>query len=127
MSSSDPYRIEVVAIAEYIEAQSRPDDDHHVFAYHITIHNTGSRPARLLSRHWIITDAHGRIKEVRGEGVIGEQPLLAPGEHFSYTSGCELATEVGTMQGSYRMQASDGHLFDADIPPFVLAMPRVLH
>lgn len=127
MSSSDPYRIEVVAIAEYIEAQSRPDEDHHVFAYHITIRNTGTLPARLLSRHWIITDASAKVQEVQGEGVIGEQPLLAPGASFSYTSGCVLATAVGTMQGSYRMQAADGHHFDAGIPLFVLAMPRVLH
>lgn len=127
MSSSDPYRIEVVALAEYIEAQSRPDDDHHVFAYHITIRNTGTQAARLLTRHWIITDASGKVQQVQGEGVIGKQPLLAPGESFNYTSGCVLATAVGTMQGSYRMEAADGHRFDAEIPLFVLAMPRVLH
>jgi ApaG protein len=131
VSTSDtpapPYRIEVSARAEYIAAQSRPEDEHYVFAYHITIRNTGSLPAQLISRHWIITDGNSRVQDVRGQGVIGEQPLLAPGESFSYTSGCVMATPVGTMHGSYQMTADDGHRFDAAIPPFMLAMPRVLH
>lgn len=127
MSTSDTYRIEVTAQAEYIAAQSHPEDDHYVFAYHITIRNTGSIPAQLISRHWIITDGTGKVQEVHGQGVIGEQPLLAPGESFRYTSGCVMETPVGTMHGSYQMQAADGHRFDAEIPTFMLAMPRVLH
>ncbi len=127
MSTTDPYRIEVSAEAEYIAAQSRPDEDHFVFAYHITIRNVGSASAQLLSRHWIITDGNGKVQEVHGKGVIGEQPMLAPGESFRYTSGCVLETAVGTMHGSYQMVATDGHRFNAEISPFMLAMPRVLH
>lgn len=127
MSTTDPYRIEVSAEAEYIAAQSRPDEDHFVFAYHITIRNVGSVSAQLLSRHWIITDGNGKVQEVHGKGVIGEQPMLAPGESFRYTSGCVLETAVGTMHGSYQMVATDGHRFNAEISPFMLAMPRVLH
>lgn len=127
MSTSETYRIEVEAVAEYIEAQSNPDDDHYVFAYNITIRNTGTVAAKLISRHWIITDGTGQVQEVHGQGVVGEQPLLAPGETFRYTSGSVLETAVGTMQGSYQMEAVDGHRFSADIPAFVLAMPRVLH
>jgi len=122
-----PYCIEVSAKAEYVASQSHPEDEHYVFAYHITIRNTGSQPAQLLSRHWVITDGNDKVQEVHGQGVIGEQPLLAPGERFSYTSGCMIETAVGTMHGSYRMVAGDGHHFDAAIAPFVLAMPRVLH
>lgn len=124
---SEPYRIQVTAVAEYVAEQSRPQDDHYVFAYHITVMNTGSVRARLLTRHWIITDGNGKVQEVHGQGVIGEQPVLAPGQAFRYTSGCVLATPVGTMQGSYRMCADDEHEFDADIPAFVLAMPKALH
>jgi ApaG protein len=127
VSPSEPYSIEVEAVAEYVPSQSRPDDEHFVFAYHITVRNTGSIAAQLLSRHWIITDGNGKVQEVRGQGVIGEQPTLAPGESFRYTSGCMLETPVGTMHGSYQMQAADGHRFDAGIPPFMLAVPRVLH
>lgn len=127
MSSPETYRIEVSAEAEYIPAQSRPDDDHYVFAYHITIRNIGEQSAQLLGRHWVITDGNGKVQEVHGKGVIGEQPQLDAGDEFRYTSGCVLETAVGTMQGSYQMIAADGHRFDADIPPFMLAMPRVLH
>ncbi len=127
MSTPDSYRIEVEAVAEFVEAQSNPEDDHYVFAYHITIRNTGSVAAQLISRHWIITDGTGNVQEVHGQGVVGEQPLLAPGESFRYTSGCVLETAVGTMHGSYQMVAADGYRFSADIPAFVLAMPRVLH
>jgi len=127
VSSTDTYRIEVQAVAEFVPAQSRPEDEHYVFAYHITIRNTGKESAQLMSRHWVITDGTGKVQEVHGQGVIGEQPLLAPGDSYSYTSGCVLETPVGTMHGSYQMVAEDGHAFDAEIPPFMLAMPRVLH
>lgn len=127
MSTKETYRIEVEAVAEYIEAQSNPDDEHYVFAYHITIRNTGTVAARLISRHWVITDGTGQTQEVHGQGVVGEQPLLAPGESFRYTSGSVLETAVGTMHGTYQMEAADGHHFNAEIPTFMLAMPRVLH
>ncbi len=127
MSTSDKYRIQIEAVAEYVAEQSDPDDERYVFAYHITVTNTGSIPAQLISRHWVITDGHGKAQEVRGLGVIGEQPVLAPGQQFSYTSGASIPTAVGTMHGSYQMVAEDGHRFDAEIPPFMLAMPRVLH
>lgn len=127
MSAAANYRIRVEAVADYVAEQSDPDDDRYVFAYHITITNTGEAPAQLISRHWIITDSNGKVQEVRGQGVIGEQPRLAPGEQFRYSSGCVLETPVGTMQGSYQMTGDDGHRFDAEIPPFVLAMPRTLH
>ncbi|AYH45269.1 Co2+/Mg2+ efflux protein ApaG [Azoarcus sp. DN11] len=127
MSDSEKYRIKVTAVAEYVPGQSAPEEDRYVFAYHITLTNTGSVGAQLLSRHWIITDGSGKVQEVRGQGVIGEQPVLAPGEQFSYSSGSVLETAVGTMQGSYQMVAADDHRFDVEIPLFVLAMPRVLH
>lgn len=127
MSAPGNYRISVEAVAEYIAEQSAPDDDRFVFAYHITIRNTGEVAAKLISRHWIITDSNNKVQEVRGQGVIGEQPRLAPGEEFRYSSGCVLETPVGTMQGSYQMNAEDGHRFEAEIPPFILAMPRTLH
>jgi ApaG protein len=127
MSESEKYRIKVEAVAEFVPGQSDPDEDRYVFAYHITITNTGSVAAQLISRHWIITDGAGKVQEVRGLGVIGEQPLLAPGQQFTYSSGSVLETPVGTMQGSYQMVAEDGERFDAEIPAFILAMPRVLH
>lgn len=127
MNPSEKYRIQVDAVAEYIAPQSDPDENRYVFAYHITVSNTGSEPAKLLSRHWIITDGAGNRQEVRGEGVVGEQPRLAPGEQFRYTSGSVLETPVGTMHGSYQMVADDGHRFDAPIAPFTLAVPRVLN
>jgi ApaG protein len=98
-----------------------------VFAYTITITNTGSVAAQLISRHWIITDAESHVQEVRGDGVVGEQPMLNPNESFEYTSGAAIATPVGTMRGSYQMVARDGVSFDAPIPEFTLAMPRMLH
>lgn len=127
MSHDERYQIDVQAVAEYVAEQSRPEDEHYVFAYHITIRNLGSVTARLLARHWVITDGNGKVQEVRGEGVVGEQPVLAPGQHFRYTSGCVLETPVGTMHGSYQMLAADEHRFEATIAPFVLAVPRVLH
>ncbi|HOY03169.1 Co2+/Mg2+ efflux protein ApaG [Zoogloea sp.] len=123
----DQDAIEVKAVARYIEEQSSIEANRYVFAYHITIRNTGQVPAQLVSRHWIITDAEGAVQEVEGAGVIGKQPLLRPGEQFEYTSGCTIATPVGTMKGSYRMVAEDGSRFDAPVPEFTLAMPRTLH
>ncbi len=111
----------------YIADQSDPANDRYVFAYTITITNTGSVAAQLLSRHWVITDATDKVQEVRGKGVVGEQPHLRPGESFEYTSGSAIATPVGTMQGSYQMVADDGTKFDVVIPEFTLSMPRVLH
>lgn len=127
MSTSEKYRIAVEAVAEFIPEQSDPQENRYVFAYHITVSNTGEVAAQLISRHWVITDGSGKVQEVRGQGVIGEQPVIAPGERFQYSSGCGLETPVGTMHGSYQMIAEDGHRFEAPIPPFVLAMPRVLH
>ena len=107
--------------------QSSPDDDRYVFGYTITIRNVGELPAQVISRHWIITDANNEVQEVRGLGVVGHQPLLKPGEAFEYNSGCVLATPIGTMKGTYQMVGEDGTRFDAEIPEFVLAIPRVLH
>jgi ApaG protein len=119
--------ISVRTRAAYVAEQSDADEGRYVFAYTITITNVGSIAARLVSRHWIITDADNRVQEVRGMGVVGEQPLLQPNESFEYTSGAAIATPVGTMRGSYRMEAQDGVAFDAPIPEFTLSVPRVLH
>jgi ApaG protein len=127
MPDTKKYRIEVQPVAQFIPDQSDPDQDRYLFAYTITVTNTGEVPAQLVSRHWIITDAHEEIQEVRGLGVVGKQPLLKPGESFQYTSGSSLTTPVGTMKGTYQMVAEDGTHFDAEIPEFTLAMPRVLH
>ena len=127
MPDSRKYRIEVVPVAQFIPDQSSPEDNRFLFAYTITIRNIGEIPAQLVSRHWIITDPNEAVQEVRGLGVVGKQPLLKPGESFQYTSGSQLATPVGTMKGSYQMVAEDGTHFDADIPEFTLAMPRMLH
>jgi ApaG protein len=127
MPDTKKYRIDVQPVAQFIPDQSDPDDNRYLFAYTITITNTGEVPAQLVSRHWIITDAHEEIQEVRGLGVVGKQPLLKPGESFQYTSGSSLTTPVGTMKGTYQMVAEDGTHFDAEIPEFTLAMPRVLH
>ena len=121
------YAFDIEITTRFLDDQSRPGEDRYVFAYTINIRNTGDVPARLLDRHWIITDANGRVEEVRGDGVVGEQPLLQPGEHFEYTSGAVLETSVGTMQGSYGMLADDGTRFEAPIPAFTLAVPRTLH
>lgn len=126
-TSKEQDAIEVRAVAQYIEEQSSIEANRYVFAYRITIRNTGQAPAQLVSRHWIITDAEGAVQEVEGAGVVGKQPLLRPGEKFEYTSGCTIATPVGTMKGSYRMVAEDGSRFDAPVPEFTLAMPRTLH
>ncbi len=121
------HRIEVSAATRYLPEQSDETTGRYVFAYTITIRNTGLVGARLISRHWIICDAHSQIQEVRGKGVVGEQPLLHPGQSFEYTSGTALKTPVGTMRGSYQMHAEDGTEFDAEIPEFALSVPRVLH
>jgi ApaG protein len=127
MAESRKYEIEVAAVTQYLEEQSDPASGRYVFSYTITIRNTGTVAAQLISRHWIIADAESHVQEVRGLGVVGHQPFLKPGESFEYTSGCALATPVGTMRGSYQMTAEDGTQFDAPIAEFTLAMPRVLH
>jgi ApaG protein len=121
------YQISVNVNTSYLAEQSDPSADRYVFAYTITIANTGTVAAQLISRHWIITDAENVTQEVKGLGVVGEQPLLRPGERFEYTSGTAMATPVGTMRGTYQMVAEDGNKFDAEIPQFTLSMPRVLH
>jgi ApaG protein len=121
------HHIQVRVRTAFVDNQSEPDDKRYVFAYTITITNDGSVPAKLLTRHWVITDANERVQEVRGVGVVGEQPHLSPGMSFEYTSGAVLETPFGTMQGSYQMQADDGTTFAADIPPFLLTVPRQLH
>ncbi len=121
------YEFSVQVQPRYLEEQSEPDEGRYLFAYTVTIRNTGDVTAQLLSRHWIITDAEGQVEEVRGPGVVGEQPVLRPGEAFQYTSGCPLATPVGSMHGSYQCIAEDGTAFEASIPEFVLSMPRTLH
>jgi ApaG protein len=122
-----PHAIEVQVRTRFLPEQSTPDERRFVFAYTIRIHNAGGIAARLLSRHWLITDDEGKVQEVRGEGVVGEQPWLRPGDDFEYTSGAVLETPIGTMQGSYQMLADDGTRFDAPIAPFTLSVPRVLH
>jgi len=125
--SEKSYDITAQTKTVYVADQSDPAKDRYVFAYTITLTNTGNVAARLISRHWIITDATGKVQEVRGKGVVGEQPHLRPGENFEYTSGSAIATPVGTMRGSYQMVADDGTTFDVAIPEFTLSMPRVLH
>ncbi len=119
--------IGIQVVTDYVDEQSEPSSDRYVFAYTITITNNGDVPARLISRHWIITDANGKVQEVSGDGVVGEQPHLNPGEEFRYSSGAVLETPVGAMQGLYRMEADNGVNFDAPIAPFTLAVPGVLH
>jgi ApaG protein len=126
MANND-FEISIEVATDYVDDQSEPDVGRYVFAYTITISNKGNVPAKLLSRHWLITDANGKVQEVRGDGVVGEQPHLNPGEKFRYSSGAVLETPVGAMQGSYRMKADNGISFDAPIPPFTLAVPGVLH
>lgn len=127
MAESKKYEITIKAEAMYLADQSSEEDERFVFAYRIALTNTGSVPAQLISRHWTITDSQHRVQEVRGLGVVGEQPMLRPGESYEYTSGSSIATPVGTMRGSYHMVAEDGTHFDAPIPEFVLSVPRVLH
>ncbi len=123
----EKYNIRVTVDTVYVEEQSDPETDRYVFAYTITIENSGSITAQLLNRHWIITDAAGQVQEVKGEGVVGEQPILQPGGTFRYTSAAMIETPVGTMTGSYEMVADDGVRFDAEIPAFKLSAPNLLH
>ncbi|MEK7323081.1 MAG: Co2+/Mg2+ efflux protein ApaG [Pseudomonadota bacterium] len=127
MNSDSSYSIKVLVEPFYVEEQSVPAENRFVFAYTVSIQNLGRVPAKLISRHWIITDANGKTQEVRGQGVVGEQPYLRPGEAFQYTSGAVLDTAVGTMRGTYQMVGDDGNHFDADIPVFTLSVPRTLH
>ncbi|OLS64495.1 Co2+/Mg2+ efflux protein ApaG [Pseudomonas putida] len=125
---SDPlYQVDVSVVTRFLPEQSQPEANRFAFAYTITVSNNGSVAAKLMSRHWLITDGNGKVEEVRGDGVVGEQPLIAPGQSHTYSSGAVIATKVGTMQGSYQMFAQDGKRFDAVIAPFRLAMPGALH
>ncbi|HKJ83824.1 MAG TPA: Co2+/Mg2+ efflux protein ApaG [Mariprofundaceae bacterium] len=124
--SHDSYAIEVEAKPAFLDEQSDPEQGRYVFAYHITIHNRGRKTARLMHRHWHITDGNGKIDEVHGEGVVGEQPVIAPGERFAYSSFAILETPVGCMEGHYDMQAEDGTQFEAHIPLFSLAIPNMI-
>ena len=121
------YTVQIEVLPHYLADQSNPLQDVFAFAYTVTVTNTGRVPVQLISRHWVIQDERGHSEEVKGLGVVGQQPLLRPGESFQYTSGCRLRAPSGTMHGSYQMVAADGHRFDATISPFMLAMPRVLH
>ena len=127
MSLITEHAIQVSVETHYIKEQSKPDSNFFVFSYTITIENKGTETAQLMTRHWIIKDANGKVQEVRGDGVVGEQPVLKPGEQFVYTSGTMLETPVGTMKGSYGMIAESGERFDAPIEEFILSQPRVLH
>lgn len=127
MDATSDYALEISVATQFLDDESDPDAERYVFAYTIRIRNLGRLPAQLINRHWVITDANGKIEEVRGEGVVGEQPRLEPGEQFTYTSGAVIATSVGTMEGSYDMSGDDGTQFDAPIPPFTLSVPRTLH
>lgn len=119
--------VRIVVEPRYLPEQSDPAARRYLFAYHVTIRNEGERPVQLVSRHWIITDGEGQVEEVRGPGVVGQQPRLLPGEAFSYTSGCPLTMPVGTMHGSFQMIDDDGHAFEAAIAPFRLAVPGILN
>lgn len=126
MSNND-YQFDIAVNAHFLDDQSVPEEGRFVFTYTIQIRNQGKHPARLLGRHWLITDGNGKVREVVGEGVVGEQPWLRPGEGFEYTSGAVLETDIGTMRGSYNMLADDGTRFAAPIPSFTLSIPRTLH
>jgi len=127
MNQESNYKIDVEAEAFYVPEQSDTDESQYVFGYRIRIRNNGSQPAKLISRHWIIRDLDNRQQEVEGEGVVGEQPLIEPGEAFEYLSGATLEAPVGTMRGSYLMRSEDGTEFIALIPEFLLTIPRTLH
>jgi ApaG protein len=119
--------IQVTVASRFLDDQSLPRENRFVFSYTVDIRNQGQQPAKLIARHWVITDANGKVQEVRGEGVVGEQPWMRPGDAFQYTSGAVLETAVGTMRGSYEMVADDGTRFDAPIAEFTLSVPRTLH
>ncbi len=120
-------KIDIKVLPAYIANQSDPENNHFVFSYTVTIRNNGPMPAKLLARHWVITDGDGLVQEVKGDGVIGEQPHLQPGESFQYTSGTFMNTPFGTMHGSYQMISDSGERFDAEIPAFQLTVPNTLH
>lgn len=125
---SDPrYHIDVSVDTRFLAEQSSPDQGRYAFAYTVTVRNQGDVPARLMSRHWVITNGDGKVEEVRGAGVVGQQPWIDAGKSHTYSSGTVMTTKVGTMQGSYQMVAEDGNTFDAVIAPFRLAVPGVLH
>ena len=125
---SDPrYQVDVSVVTRYLAEQSQPEHHRFAFAYTITVQNNGEMPAKLLSRHWVITDGNGHVEEVRGAGVVGQQPLIEPGKSHTYSSGTVMTTKVGTMQGTYQMLSDDGKHFDAIIAPFRLAVPGALH
>jgi len=121
------YHIDVTVISRFLPEQSQPEQERFAFAYTVTLSNAGELPAKLLSRHWVITDGNGNVQEVRGSGVIGQQPRLEPGQSHTYSSGTMMTTRVGNMHGSYQMLADDGTRFDAPIAPFRLAVPGALH
>jgi len=123
----DHFDIRIQVATSFVDDESEPDSDRYVFSYTITISNGGDVAAKLISRHWIITDGNGKVQEVNGDGVVGEQPYLNPGEQFRYSSGAVLETPVGAMQGLYRMEADGGIGFDALIAPFTLAVPGLLN
>jgi ApaG protein len=125
LPSNDDFKVEVAT--RYLESDSDPDEDRFVFAYTVTILNQSEIPARLLTRHWVITHGNGKQQEVRGDGVVGKQPRIKPGEGYQYTSGTILETPMGTMGGSYQMVTDDGDEFNASIPEFLLSIPRTLH
>ncbi|TIH11088.1 Co2+/Mg2+ efflux protein ApaG [Pseudomonas leptonychotis] len=125
--SDSRYNIDVSVATRYLPEQSQPEQNRFAFAYTVTVSNKGELPAKLLSRHWVITDGDGRVQEVRGAGVIGQQPLIEAGASHTYSSGTVMTTRVGIMQGSYQMLAEDGKRFDALIAPFRLAVPGSLH
>ena len=127
MATDKKYEITVTTRTTYVPEQSDTERGRYVFAYTITLKNTGTVAAQLISRHWIITDANNKSQEVRGLGVFGEQPTLRPEQSFEYTSGTAIATPVGTMRGTYQMVGDDGLQFEATIPEFTLSIPRVLH
>jgi len=127
MQQSQSNHFDIDVETQYLETRSNPNNDHYVFAYTITIRNSGETAARLMSRHWVITDANGKVEEVVGDGVVGQQPFLRPGEDFSYTSGTSLETPVGSMHGSYQMRTENGEHFDTAIEPFSLAKPNAIH
>ena len=127
MKKIEPCGIVIKTQVKYLPDQSDEQAERFVFSYTISITNLGKVAARLISRHWVITDAYNHVQEVRGQGVVGEQPMLQPGQGFEYTSGTVLTTQVGTMRGSYLMRGDDGLDFDVEIPEFVLRVPRVLH
>ena len=127
MENNSTYKIQIVAQVRHLAEQSDEADNRFVFSYTISLTNNGESTVQLLSRHWIITDGNNQVQEVRGQGVVGEQPVIKPGQSFGYTSGTVLSTPVGTMTGSYQMVAEDGTKFAAPIPQFVLSVPRVLH